>query len=242
VNGKKSPKDRNRATLKASTTDFSNPLLEGADDAEIAFGNPILSRAASAMMASSPTHDMSHVEDCDFDFYDKVPMDNTVGWLMRREGKQAAKVEEQQMNYFKGYVGHKRGQMVDLGSEVYTSWAFVFDMPQRGDAEKTIKELLAEKHGKKSMLTGYERQHKQRPASKAEFKRQQEAERSVRIAQKAWEHPGQKIPCEVWQICHMLWKYDFHIEHSFSPLGDQVGQHHNPYLSPWEPRCERYGL
>ena len=30
---------------------------------------------------------------------------------------------------------------------------------------------------------------------------------AVRIAQKAWEHPGQKIPCEVWQICHMLWKY-----------------------------------
>eukprot|EP01052_Picozoa_sp_SAG31_P026523 SAG31_NODE_2409_length_5754_cov_2.321485_2_plen_1028_part_00 len=35
--------------------------------------------------------------------------------------------------------------------------------------------------------------------------------------------PGcRKIPQDAWQFCHMLWKYDFHIQHTFSTLGDEL--------------------
>ena len=29
-----------------------------------------------------------------------------------------------------------------------------------------------------------------------------------------------QIPLECWQLCHQLWKHDFHIKHAFSTLGD----------------------
>eukprot|EP01048_Picozoa_sp_COSAG05_P010916 COSAG05_NODE_992_length_6265_cov_7.908693_1_plen_1089_part_00 len=34
--------------------------------------------------------------------------------------------------------------------------------------------------------------------------------------------PSDPIPLEVWQLCHRMWKVDFHISHAFSSAGDRI--------------------
>jgi hypothetical protein len=164
-------------------------------------------------MKSSQTAVASGVE-ADLDYYINrgKPVDRTVGWLIRRQAKQAERVATEKLNCVRDY---RTGELSDLG-EVTLTWCFVFDMPEADTTadevetagNPTIFEVDIESAQSSEKVVG----------SKGGRKRAALAD----SANEPWKRPEQLIPFQVWQFCHMLWKYDFHIQHAFSTIGNEI--------------------
>ena len=146
--------------------------------------------------------------DADPDYYkhDGHECHNTVGWLQKRQKAQAARVAELKLHHVRLF---ETAGLRDLGADIHTSWCFVFDMAavEETSGQRKIREAREKLDGTK--------------LTTAEKKAKKAAEAATKVG-KPWEEPEQRIPHDAWQFCHMLWKYDFHIEHAFSTLGDQL--------------------
>ena len=204
-------------------------------------------------MKSSQAAVASGVE-ADLDYYINrgKPVDRTVGWLIRRQAKQAERVATEKLNCVRDY---RTGELSDLG-EVTLTWCFVFAMPEADttadeveaagsfspESGKRTGGLLADTDrassrdidlGQAPMMAGTD----PTPAGSQECFETESAQSSEKVvgskggrkraaradsANEPWKRPEQLIPFQVWQFCHMLWKYDFHIQHAFSTIGNEI--------------------
>ena len=179
-------------------------------------------------MKSSQAAVASGVE-ADLDYYINrgKPVDRTVGWLIRRQAKQAERVATEKLNCVRDY---RTGELSDLG-EVTLTWCFVFAMPE---ADTTADEVEAAGSWDPESFDG-EMVAAANPTSfEVDIESAQSSEKVVGSkggrkraaradsANEPWKRPEQLIPFQVWQFCHMLWKYDFHIQHAFSTIGNEI--------------------
>ena len=179
-------------------------------------------------MKSSQAAVASGVE-ADLDYYINrgKPVDRTVGWLIRRQAKQAERVATEKLNCVRDY---RTGELSDLG-EVTLTWCFVFDMPE---ADTTADEVEAAGSWGPESFDGemvaaanptiFEVDIESAQSSEKVVGSKGGRKRAARAdsANEPWKRPEQLIPFQVWQFCHMLWKYDFHIQHAFSTIGNEI--------------------
>ena len=179
-------------------------------------------------MKSSQAAVASGVE-ADLDYYINrgKPVDRTVGWLIRRQAKQAERVATEKLNCVRDY---RTGELSDLG-EVTLTWCFVFDMPE---ADTTADEVEAAGSWDPESFDGEMVAAANPTIFEVDIESAQSSEKVVGSkggrkqaaradsANEPWKRPEQLIPFQVWQFCHMLWKYDFHIQHAFSTIGNEI--------------------